>query len=164
MNIPLNRVAPSSLHVLLGVAGDYFTMLEETAEQIDNARGTTIKAELDAILMNNHIDRRAWHQIFTGMLSKTLRGFFIGNHVHKLLTTQQILEDILSLFPIDHEEYILVNLIIDLMFLLGQIQTCATARFFDDVQLNAFKDSLKQYKDYVFSVIPRLLFYALKDF
>lgn len=114
-----------------------------------------LPGRIEDILQENRISRNAWYQVFTG---KYLSEVFItpaglGNHAKKLISTPDLLEDILELFsPRNKVIYEAVRLEVRLLIALGDIQECARAEYLSPDDQAKLREKIGIFKDLILSV------------
>lgn len=64
--VPLIHVVPSTLHIFLGIAPQFYDKIIELAKLIDADCHTKIYTEIAKIMKKNRIEKGAWLHQFTG--------------------------------------------------------------------------------------------------
>lgn len=132
MRIPTENVVPSVLHIFLGLVTDFFRSLEEFANHID----PTLPARIDELLQRHNIVRNAWFQMFVGTFDFSVKKFInLGNHLHKLIGSSLIINQIREIVPHEHALFPTIDYILNILRTLGKIQRFAKSEFMDAMSL-----------------------------
>ncbi|KAI1695790.1 hypothetical protein Ddc_20965 [Ditylenchus destructor] len=155
LSVSIDDAVPSTLHIFLGIATEYFKNIENLAKKID----VNIYDEIQTLLSKYRLDKQAWYMTFT------------GNQVHKLIGSNIILSQLQDLFPSSHMLFPDVCRNINLLQALGQIQIYAKAQFLSDAEQFLLFKSIHDFKEMLFStenphITPKMhwLFVHVEEF
>lgn len=139
---------PIPLHLFLGLTNDRIRDLIDIARQIDS----NLVDEIEKIFRQNGIDNRAWYGDLVGKHSNTLLSKSLGNQVHKLLSSNQMLESIRALVPCDHELTAKFYYCVNFLHILGKIQHFARARRLEPDEVSLLENEIDNLRNLVIQV------------
>lgn len=65
IDIPVDYVTPSVLHIFLGVVADFFRKIESLGKKIDPSK--ILLDDIERVLCSHGIERKSWHMVFNGI-------------------------------------------------------------------------------------------------
>lgn len=66
LKIPIDHIAPSTLHTFLGIGTAIFEAIEKEAKKVDEIHSCHVFERIQEILLAHHIEKKAYYQVFTG--------------------------------------------------------------------------------------------------